>query len=145
MVEFLTVSTIQETDESAEARAERGAIWFDQVYPEWFTHIDTDALRLDDSCNCVWGQAASVDYNTGVKVYLPTWGGMPLTVRNGYELASKVFCSQAGEKWFVNHGFLPDYRRDENADDDDEWDSYLLDAAWIELIEKRKADAGLLA
>ena len=48
--------TQQITPDRARERVQRGAEYLDDVDPEWYRHVDSETLELDDGRHCVLGQ-----------------------------------------------------------------------------------------
>lgn len=100
-----------------------GAEWLDKVYPEWWMVINTQTLRIDSACHCIWGQII----DTGDEVYveedeqdvmqwLSGWGMFLHT------LGTAVGPSRTSE-FIFSHGFVGARE--------------LFDPLWVEAIKHR--------
>ncbi len=64
------------TEWSPESAAANGAVWLDEIRPDWWRQIDADRLELGDGCRCVLGQLHG-NYDDGVAT-LDLGNGPPL-------------------------------------------------------------------
>lgn len=91
-------------------RVERGAVWLDAIYPEWWTHLDLGTLQLSNCCRCVLGQVFRTDEDD-----------------NGYDLIADNLGVTLG--WIIGRGFALDPTSNKSWND--------LDDAWIAEIKRR--------
>lgn len=108
----------------------RGATALDEFYgPSWVDEIDLDALSLKDFNTCVIGQLAGIhSEKAGVLSRYDDQAGRVLKLSPSHDL--NEFWNQE-----IHHGFSLGVSEMK----DDGWEA--LDAAWRDLIGKRRGDA----
>jgi hypothetical protein len=120
--------------EEIPARVARGATALDEFYgPSWVDEIDLDALSLKEFGTCVIGQLAGIhSEKTDVLSRYDDQTGRVLKLSPSHDL---------NEFWNreTRHGFS----LDASEMRDDRWE--VLDAAWRDLIGKRRGDADVAA
>lgn len=111
--------TIDYRNDTLFDRAERGAAKLDREVPGWYDRIDLKTLNLESCYMCVFGQLYPGHYNEG---------------ENKFFGSGEDACELAAA-----HGFsLGDH--DDTEKDEENW--VILNDAWTELIEARRANSG---
>ena len=115
------------TAEEATARVAKGAAWMDRKYPDWFLAIDLATFQVRIGHLCVWGQTGE---HLVTQVQRERLGIGP---NDGvfYGEVAEAYRHNLYEGWVVSHGFqVPDGNFEDYA---------MLQCAWVELIETRRA------
>lgn len=105
------------TSELAIEQVARGAAVFDEMLPGWHQWINLDRLDISSCEDCVVGQLVG-DYRFNaerVREFIRMRTGQPVSILTDYGLTSEI-----------------------------SGDMELLTQSWIDLIEKRRADEGIL-
>lgn len=111
-----------------QARVDAGAALLDRRDPTWFRRIDKDRLDISACANCIMGQLGGLKVDEDGHV-LGDWE----EVAAGYGLHTKAdllahgFTLISWDHWFATVRPWP-----------------LLTEMWVEAVEKRLANAGLL-
>lgn len=88
------------------ARARRGIVFMDSIYPEWREHLDTDTLDLGSESACVWGQVFG-SFDQGYK-------SISILCAQRFNAEEQA---QGTEwwKWITDHGFAFFHKPDEEG------------------------------
>lgn len=129
-----------------EKRVETGAAWLDQEFPDWYTRIDIETLKISSGSSCICGQlfVDKVLRQTDPVLYRALAERDALTEEDTIHDGFGYFTAHYTDLDAESMGFIFIGESDLDCEVN-VWGSYTqfdyLGACWVRQIEQRKAEA----